>query len=111
MNFLAGLFYFLYEDEAVAYSMFTAFISTLKLANLYKQGVPLLKMYCHQMNRLIAVYLPRLHVHMYEEGISSTYFCSAWFLTSFTFVLQCNRGTAIPALLLSIVDRLLMVTS
>lgn len=111
MNFIAGLFYFVYQDEAEAFSMFASLISKLKLADFYKQDVPLLDMHIYLLNRLIAIYLPHLHTHLYEEGINATYFCSPWFLTSFAYVLQyCPKGQ-IPPLLLAIFDKYIYVTT
>ncbi len=109
MNFIAGLLYLMYHDEAAAFSVLSSLITTHGLSNLYKQDVPLLRMYLYQMNRLLAIYLPRLHVHLLEEGITAAYFCSPWFLTAFTFVLQHAKTTAVPFLLLSIFDRFLLV--
>ena len=109
MNFIAGLFYFIFQDEPTAFSMFSSLISTMNISDFYKQDVPLLKLYIYQMNRLIAVYLPGLHTHLYEEGINAMYFCSAWLLTSFAYILQYCKDTKIPPLLLSIFDKYVFV--
>ena len=109
MNCLAGLLYFMYRDEARAFCMLSALIDKFNLSFLFKQDVPMLRMYFYQMNRLLAVYLPRIHAHLFEEGINATYFCSPWFLTAFTFVLQFNRTAEIPQLLLMIFDEFLLV--
>jgi len=110
MNFLAGLFHFIYkDDEATAFAMFASLISAMNIENFYKQDVPLLKMYIYQMNRLIALYFPLLHTHLYEEGINAMYFCSSWLLTSFAYVLQYGKDTKIPNFLLSIYDKYLYV--
>ncbi|MDR3549344.1 MAG: TBC domain-containing protein [Candidatus Pacebacteria bacterium] len=109
MNCIAGLFFLIYRDEGTAFNMLTTLIANFGLFNLFKQDVPLLRMYFYQMNRLLAVYLPRLHAHLFEEGINATYFCSPWFLTAFTYVLQFAKTPAIPPLLCQIFDGFLSV--
>ena len=109
MNFLAGMFYLTAGSEPAAFSMLTTLISALKLGDLYKQDVPLLRRHFHQMNRLLAIYIPRLHVHLFEEGLNAAFLCSAWFLTGFTFVLQYTKTKTIPPLLSAIFDHFILV--
>jgi hypothetical protein len=109
MNCIAGLLYFMYRDEARAFAMLSTLINNFNLSYLFKQDVPMLRMYFYQMNRLLAAYLPRMHAHLFEEGINATYFCSPWFLTAFTFVLQYNKTGDIPQLLLLMFDEFLLV--
>jgi len=109
MNFIAGFFYLIYHNESLAFSMLCTFIANLDLSYMFKQNVPMLRMFFYQMNRLLAIFLPRLHRHLFEEGINSTYFCSPWFLTGFTFVLQSAKTQGIPILLYDIFDHLLTV--
>ncbi|MDR3547352.1 MAG: TBC domain-containing protein [Candidatus Pacebacteria bacterium] len=109
MNCIAGLMFLIYRDEAAAFNMMTTLIENFKLSDLFKQDVPMLRMYFYQMNRLMAVYLPRLHAHLFEEGINATYFCSPWFLTAFTYILQFCQTPSIPPLLCLIFDGFLIV--
>eukprot|EP01022_Parablepharisma_sp_SALTPOND_P020158 TRINITY_DN3590_c0_g1_i2.p1 TRINITY_DN3590_c0_g1~~TRINITY_DN3590_c0_g1_i2.p1 ORF type:complete len:978 (+),score=127.42 TRINITY_DN3590_c0_g1_i2:1000-3933(+) len=104
MNCIAGLLFLIYKDEPTAFTMMSTLIANFGLSNLFKQDVPLLRMYFYQMNRLLAVFLPKLHAHLFEEGINATYFCSPWFLTAFTYILQFSKSATIPPLLLSIFD-------
>ena len=110
MNCIAGMLYLTYKNESIAFNMMSTLIATFELSNLFKQDVPLLRMYFYQMNRLLAVYLPKLHSHLFEEGINATYFCSSWFLTAFTYILQFTKTTGIPPLLNTIFDNFLVVT-
>jgi len=107
MNCIAGFFYLLYKDESTVFNMMSTLISLFELNNLFKQDVPLLRMYFYLLNRLMAVYVPRLHAHFFEEGISATYFASPWFLTMFTSILQSPKYENVPPLLLSIFDQFL----
>ncbi len=111
MNFIAGLFYLVCKDEPTTFSMFGSLIAAKQLAGYYRQGVPLLNSHIYMLNRLIATFLPALHIHLYEEGINATYFCSSWFLTSFTYVLQYCEGMTIPPLLLAFFDKYIHVFS
>ncbi len=109
MHFIAGLLYLMLRDEAAAFSLFCSIVTSHGLSNLYKQDVPLLRMYFHQMNRLLAIYLPRLHAHLLEEGITAAHFCSPWFLSAFTFLLQHCKSTVLPPMLLEVFGRFLLV--
>jgi len=88
MNFIAGMLYFTFKDEAIVFSILTGIISTFQLEELYKHDVPLLKDYMYKTNRLLAIFLPRFHSHIYNEGINAIYLCSSWFLTIFTYIMQ-----------------------
>jgi hypothetical protein len=110
MHFLAGYLYLVYRNEGMAFSMLSTLIANLDLSYLFKEDVPMLKMYFYQMNRLIAVYLPRLHAHMFEQGLTAVYFCSPWFLTAFTYILQSTTTIDLPPLLYVIFDGFLAVS-
>jgi len=107
MNCIAGFFYLLYKEEDTAFNMMYTLIYNFDLNSLFKLDVPLLRIYFYQLNRLMAVYVPRLHAHLFEEGINATYFASPWFLTIFTYTLQSSNTTSIPPLLLVIFDEFL----
>eukprot|EP00826_Nyctotherus_ovalis_P007656 TRINITY_DN11945_c0_g1_i8.p1 TRINITY_DN11945_c0_g1~~TRINITY_DN11945_c0_g1_i8.p1 ORF type:complete len:892 (-),score=268.52 TRINITY_DN11945_c0_g1_i8:130-2805(-) len=100
MNYIAGFFFFLYRDEATAFDMLCGLISNFGLSDLFKHDVPLLRVYFYQLNRFIAIFLPRIHLHLYKEGINATFFSSSWFLTVFTYVLQSTEDFKPPLLLL-----------
>eukprot|EP00826_Nyctotherus_ovalis_P057277 TRINITY_DN7824_c0_g1_i3.p1 TRINITY_DN7824_c0_g1~~TRINITY_DN7824_c0_g1_i3.p1 ORF type:complete len:902 (+),score=268.78 TRINITY_DN7824_c0_g1_i3:179-2884(+) len=104
MNCIAGMFYLIYKNEGTAFTMLSTLIDDFSLSNLFKEDVPLLRVYFYQLNRLIAIYLPQLHLHFFEGGINAAHFSSPWFLTVFTFVMQFCKGAAIPRLLLEIFD-------
>eukprot|EP01022_Parablepharisma_sp_SALTPOND_P016298 TRINITY_DN236_c0_g1_i1.p1 TRINITY_DN236_c0_g1~~TRINITY_DN236_c0_g1_i1.p1 ORF type:complete len:868 (+),score=80.93 TRINITY_DN236_c0_g1_i1:1726-4329(+) len=109
MNFLAGIVFLIYQNESLAFSIFAELVKSHGLSNIYKQDVPLLRMYLHQMTRIIAIFLPNLHRHLLEEGIGANHFCAPWFLTAFTFILQHTKAPVIPPLLLDIFDTFLLV--
>jgi hypothetical protein len=110
MNFLAGLFYFDVKDEAKAFARFTSFLQQHQRSQLYVTDVPLLKAYFHQLNRLMALHLPDLHLHFCKIGITAQYFSSAWLLTNFTYFLQHGKDKAVPSLMLRIFTDVVLVS-
>lgn len=47
------------------------------------------------MDRLVSIVDQDLHAHLKEEGLSSTLFASAWFITVFTNSLKQNTENAV----------------
>ena len=111
MNFPAGFFYLIYKDERLAFKMFSSLIDHMETMGMYKQNVPLLRVYSYKLNRLLAIYLPNLHKHFCEQGINSTHISSGWFLTCFCYVLQYTKDKEIPPFIFAIFDRYLFVSS
>jgi len=111
MNFLAGILYLSYKNESLAFAIFALLIKRHKLQQIYKENVPLLKMYLHHMSQILQIFLPKLHKHFLEEGINVSHFCAPWFLTAYTFALQHTKNPIIPGLLLDIFDNFILVFS
>ena len=104
MNFIAGMFYMISKDEALSFTMLCTLIDNFNLSNLFKHDVPLLRTYFYKMNRLLALFIPKLHIHFFEEGINVSYFSSSWFITIFTYIIEFTKDQKIPRLLLLIFD-------
>ena len=104
MNCIAGFFYMLYKDEATTFNMMYTLIFNFNLNSLFKLDMALPRIYFYQLNRLIAVYLPRLHAPLFEENINATIFASPWFLTLFAYPIQSSHTPDVPPLLLEIFD-------
>jgi len=107
MNCIAGFFYFLFKDEATSFNMLYTLISNFELTDLFKVNISLLHIYFYQLNRLMAVHVPRLHSHLFAEGINATYFSSPWFITIFTYTFQSTEPGKLPILTLAIFDEFL----
>lgn len=103
IHLIVGMFYLLYENEPLTFSMFVSLIKHIS-------EMLLMKVYSYELNKLIAVYLPNLQQHMYEQGINAVYFSAGWLLTSLTYVMQYIKEKAIPKLLLAIFDKYLCVS-
>ena len=89
MNFIAGFLYLtLDKQEAYAFAVMKEVISKYNINHLFDQELPMLKLMFYQLDRLIAINLPDLHTHFKDEQVNSSYFCSPFFITIFTQVIQ-----------------------
>lgn len=81
MNFLAGFFYFYYQDEEQAFKAMIGLIHKFDLTELFNSQLTRLKLYFYILDRLISIELPELHEHLQNEHITASLFSSAWFIT------------------------------
>ena len=63
MNFIAGFLYVMFEDEALAFGIIKAIIDKFKMSFLFNTELPMLKLNFYQLDRLISIILPDLHIH------------------------------------------------
>lgn len=52
-------------------------------------------MFFYQIDRLLGLVDEELHTHLKEEGLSSTLFASAWFITVFSSLLRENAADGV----------------
>jgi len=78
------------KDEEIAFKALTTIVTRFGMADLFNPQLPRLKLFFFQMDRLISIIDQDLHAHLKEEGLSSTLFASAWFITIFTNSLKQN---------------------
>lgn len=109
MNFIAGFFYTLYQNEGVAFALLATLLEETGVEGFYRDDVPLIKEFIHQTNKLLALYLPLLHARLNRTGLSPAFFSSSWFLTSFCYVLQYSKDGQVPNFLLGLFDQYLFV--
>ena len=107
INYIAAMFFILYKDEAMAFMMLAMFVKKCGLVDLFKRNMSMLKMYLYTLNKLIAIYIPELHIHLFEENVNAACFSSPWILTTFTVILQYPEIKEVPPLLLMIYDEIL----
>ena len=89
MNFLAGyLFLAMGNKEELAFGAMREVIERFSMIHLFQKEQPMLKLMFYQLDRLIAIYLPDLHMHFKDETINSSYFSSSFFITLFSSVMQ-----------------------
>lgn len=108
MNFLAGFFLLLTGEEAAAFNLLQAVIAKFSMTHLFTPNVPLLKQYFHTLDRILYAKYPELSLCFRNEGISSSYFSSTWFITLFTNSLQYAKDEKPPELLIAIWDAFLV---
>ena len=109
MNFIVGYLFLVFRDEETVFKVLVCLIDKFDMEDLFKQDVPLLRLYFYQLDRLISIFLPDLHSYLKAENINSSYFSSSWFITLFTNALQYNTDETIPPIILKIWDNFLIV--
>lgn len=102
MNFIVGFLYLLLQDESLSFNFLNALIEKFKMGQLYSQDVPLLRAIFYQMDRLIYLHYPHLTSGLRNEGINSSHFTSAWFITLFTYSLQYSKDEKPSEMLMTI---------
>jgi hypothetical protein len=90
LNYVAGLLLMVFDDPEVAFRALTVIVSKFRLADLFNQEMPRLKCYFYVLDRLLGLADGELSAHLKEEGINTTLFASAWFITIFTNTLKEN---------------------
>lgn len=84
MNYLAGTFSVVLQDENSTLRSLSALISKLSLRPLYLQENHMRELFFYQLDRLIQLYLPSLHSTFYIAGIWPRLYSIPWFLTLFS---------------------------
>ena len=75
-------------DEEAAFSTLCVLMSSPSYGPLRRQyvpGMPMLQLRMWQLEKLLALHLPRLSAHLSSLGILPTTFASEWFLTLFAY--------------------------
>jgi hypothetical protein len=67
MNFLAGFLLMFFKDEELTFKAFSGFIANFEMDELFREGLPMLKLYFYKLDRLISMYLPDLYSHLKDE--------------------------------------------
>ena len=72
----------------MAFAIMGQVIQKFEMENLFNTKLPKLKLIFYQLDRLISIYLPDLHLHFKEEQINSSLYSSSFFITIFTSHMQ-----------------------
>lgn len=88
MNFIAGTFLILFEDESVAFMLFCAFIEKFKMKELLGENMKRLKCFFYQLDKLAEMKFPKFYSILVELDMLSSNYSSSWFLTVFSSCLQ-----------------------
>jgi hypothetical protein len=77
--------------EAQCFWLMVAFLSRLDMRELWRPGVPQLKLRIYQFERLIGSRLPATAAHLRAVGMGPDFFASQWFLTLMSYNTQVPR--------------------
>lgn len=92
MNFLAGFLILVLKDQAMAFGILKQVVEKYEMTDIFNADKSKLKLFFYTLDRLISIYLPDLHSHFKEENINSSMFCTTFFITLFTQVLQTQQS-------------------
>ena len=84
MNYIAAYLYQNTLDEADSFFIILSFFTTKKFSLIFQKGMSKLKTYFHLMDKLIYLYIPKIHFHFRKNQIMPDFFLSPYFITLFT---------------------------
>lgn len=90
MNCVAAVLLLVLKSEEECVYMFAAMINDWKLAKIYEPGLPDLMLREFQFNCYAKRIVPDLYNHLKNEGITTGFFMSRWYLTMFSICLPLN---------------------
>jgi aarF domain-containing kinase len=91
MNFLAGFLVLITKDQALSFALLRGLVNKYDMSEIFNADKSKLKLFFYTLDRLISIYLPDLHSHFKEESVNSSMFCTTFFITLFTQVLQTQQ--------------------
>ena len=95
MNYVAGFLLSFFKSEEVAFSALKSIADQFEMAALFDQEIPRLKLFFLQIDRMMSIVDQNLYNHFRDEGVTSSYFASAWFITVFTNSLKQNSHNSV----------------
>jgi hypothetical protein len=97
------------DNEEEAFYIFISLISNTEYGSLYKDHLFRLKQFFYVLERLVALYMPELSMHLKHSGVSATYFSSPWFITLFSSCYQYISESVNPKILIRVWDDFILV--
>ena len=104
MNFLAGFLLMFFKDEELAFKAFSGLIDKFGMHELFRDELPLLKMFFYKLDRLVSMYLPDLYSHFKDEWVQSSLYSASWFITLLANAIQFQKSSQINEPLLKLWD-------
>lgn len=108
MNFVTGFLYLLLREESETLKFLKCLIERYSMQQLYTIDVPLVKQYFFELDRLLFMTYPDLSSYLRAEGISTSFFTSAWFMTLFSYSMQHKTEEGSLDMMLAIWDAFLV---
>lgn len=93
-----------FKDETIAFKAFIGLINMFDMVHLFKEELPMLKLFFYKLDRLISMYLPDLYSHFKDECVQSSLFSASWFITLFSNTIQFQKSDSINEPLLKLWD-------
>ena len=84
MNFIAAIFYDIAQNEEETFHLLKGFFINGKYQNIFKDRLSLLKQYFIIFEKLIYLFLPKIHEKLLTNKIQANLFVSPYFVTLFT---------------------------
>ena len=84
MNYLASFLYQITLNEEDSFYIILGLFITKKFSTIFQKNMSKLKTYFNLMDKLIYLYLPKIHFHFKKHQIKTDFFLSPYFITLFT---------------------------
>jgi len=107
MNFIAAVFYDIIQNEEETFHLLKGFFINGKYEIIFKNRLSLLKEYFIILDKLIYLYLPKIHQKLKIKQIHVNVFVSPYFVTLFTNIYYFNQDNTNKFLLHCIDDFIL----
>lgn len=83
MNFIAGFLFLVFKgSEPLAFAILKSVINKFRMHELFNTELPMLKLNFYQLDRLIAILLPDLHMHFKVIFLSTFSFLRVFYRTN-----------------------------
>ena len=84
MNYLASFLYQITLNEEDSFYIILGLFITKKFSTIFQKNMSKLKTYFNLMDKLIYLYLPKIHFHFKKHQVKTDFFLSPYFITLFT---------------------------
>ncbi|CAK61246.1 unnamed protein product (macronuclear) [Paramecium tetraurelia] len=83
MNFVMGFIYTIMIEEELTFRCFAALINQL-LKDVLLYDLKYIRVFFYKLDRILAIFMPKIHQHLKEEKIEAGHYSAPWFITLFT---------------------------
>ncbi|CAD8124487.1 unnamed protein product [Paramecium sonneborni] len=83
MNFVMGFIFTIMIEEELTFRCFAALINLL-LKDVLLYDLKYIRVFFYKLDRLLAIFMPKIHQHLKEEKIEAGHYSAPWFITLFT---------------------------
>jgi hypothetical protein len=84
MNYIVSFLYLITSNEEETFFLFLGLYKNTDFHLLFQNDLSKLKQFFYIFDRLLIIYTPELNSYFFHNGIGSSFYCSAWFMTLFT---------------------------